>query len=287
MRLTGLRAVMGVALLAGIVCVGIAPCLAGPTVVVGANVPPSSRIPVERIDHRAWTDLLKKYADSAGLVDYASWKDSVEDQRALDAYLAVLSAAKFDRSTPREVQLAFWINAYNAVTIKGILREYPTDSIRNHTAKVFGYNIWQDLLLVVEGNNYSLEQIEHDVLRKMGEPRIHFAIVCASIGCPRLLNEAYMPDKLDDQLTVNAKAFFADRGKFTFDAQRGTIQVSPILKWFAEDFGADLQAQLRMIAPYLPRDAQRIATSPGVRVSYLDYNWGLNDRSKGRSSPRR
>jgi hypothetical protein len=201
----------------------------------------------------------------------------------LDGYLAHLSAAAFTRQSGRDAQLAFWINAYNAVTVKGILREYPTSSIRNHTAKLVGYNIWKDLQLPVEGKRYSLDQIEHEILRKMGEPRIHFAIVCASIGCPRLLNEAYTAHKLEEQLTANAQAFFADPTKFQHDAARRTIAVSPILKWFAGDFGASQADQLRQIAPYLPNvSARQLAQSGQARVRYLDYDWGLNDRGGAR-----
>ncbi len=267
--------------------VAVSCCLASPTVTVGRNVPASQRVSLDRIDHSSWDALLQKYVDSAAMVDYASWKASAADQQALDAYLAHLSAAHLDAASSREAQLAFWINAYNAVTVKGILREYPTSSIRNHTAKVFGYNIWKDLLLPVDGRTFSLDQMEHEVLRKMGEPRIHFAIVCASIGCPRLLNRAYTAERLDEQLTLNAKAFFADRGKLTYDASRGTIYVSPILQWFATDFGPEQAAQLRTIAPYLPDVAsQRLAASGSARVSYLDYDWGLNDRSGGNGGSR-
>lgn len=280
-----------VALIAGIVAsaVAIRSCFAAPTVTVGASVPAGQRVGVERIDHSAWNALLGKYVDGAGMVDYAAWKASSADQAALDAYLAHLSSAAFTRESDRASQLAYWINAYNAVTIKGILREYPTTSIRNHTAKVLGYNIWKDIKLSVAEGSYSLEQIEHETLRKMGEPRIHFAIVCASIGCPRLLNEAYDAKKLDAQLTANTKAFFADRSKFQYDPSTGEFSVSPIVKWFAEDFGGNQAAQLRTIAPYLPDASARDAAARGgnVRIAYLDYDWGLNDRAATRRSARR
>jgi len=256
-------------------------CWARPTVTVGAVVPQAQRIPVERINHSAWTALLAKYVDDQGMVHYAAWKASAADQKALDEYLVHLSAASFGGAVSHEAQLAFWINAYNAVTVRGILREYPTSSIRNHTSKFGGYNIWKDLLLPVEGRPYSLDQIEHDVLRKMKEPRIHFAIVCASSGCPRLRREAYTADRLDAQLTDNATAFFADRSKFTYDAMRRTIAVSPILQWFGEDFGTSQADQLRAIVPYLPdADAQRLAEGGQARVTYLDYDWGLNHQAK-------
>jgi hypothetical protein len=207
--------------------------------------------------------------------------------RALDGYLNRLSAASFGPTTSREVQLAFWINAYNAVTVKGILREYPTSSIRNHTAKLFGYNIWKDLQLLVSGKPYSLDAMEHEILRKMGEPRIHFAIVCASVGCPPLRNEAYVAARIDQQLTDNAQVFFADPSKLQFDVNAGTLEVSPILSWFAADFGANAAEQLRIVAPYMPAAAQALAGGGRARVSYLDYDWGLNDQAKlGRAATR-
>ena len=114
----------------------------------------------------------------------------------------------------------------------------------------------------------------------MGDPRVHFAIVCASIGCPPLLNGAYLPQQLDNQLTANARRFFSDPKKFRHDASRRSIELSPIIKWFAEDFGADRAAQLRTIAPFLPdQSAQALAASGWASVSYLDYDWGLNDQT--------
>jgi len=256
---------------------------AGSEATVGLDVPREKRVPVDQIDHSGWDRLLKKFVDVGGMVEYTGWKASRADRQALNRYLNRLSHASFPRSSSRQAALAFWINAYNALTVEGILREYPTSSIRNHTAKLFGYNLWEDFRLLVGGRPYSLEEIEHEILRKMGEPRIHFAIVCASIGCPRLLNEAYTAVKLDQQLTANTRAFFADPDKFRHDAARRTITVSPILDWFAEDFGADQAKQLRTIAPYLPDDdARQLATSGTVQVRHLDYDWGLNDQSRGR-----
>ena len=262
-------------------------CCAGPTITVGMSVPTAQRLQVDKIDHSDWDRLLHKYVDTNGYVAYTEWQASSADQKTLDDYLNHLSRASFGPKSSKEVQLAFWINAYNAVTVKGILREYPTTSIRNHTAKLYGYNIWKDLHLLVSDKRYSLESMEHKVLRKLGEPRIHFAIVCASIGCPRLLNEAYAADRLDEQLTENAKAFFADRTKFVADARAGTIAVSPILDWFSKDFGADPSAQMQSIAHYLPESAQPLAKSYQGRVKYLEYDWSLNDQAKLQSAGQR
>ncbi|MBB3205723.1 hypothetical protein FHS27_001527 [Rhodopirellula rubra] len=193
-----------------------------------------------------------------------------------------LSHANAHLNAHDEARLAFWINAYNAVTVRGILHESPAASIRNHTAKVFGYNIWKDLLLNVGSTDYSLNQIEHDVLRKTGEPRNHFAIVCASRSCPRLLNNAYTADQLETQLTLNTNAFFASGNHFRYDPTQRTFQLSSILEWFGEDFGPDQSARLRTIAPYLPsREAYDAATTApaSVAVTYLAYDWRLNDQS--------
>lgn len=261
--------------------------IAAQPVMLGSAAPANRRVSMDEIDHSAWTRLLQKYVDASGMVDYGGWKKSPEDQHALDSYLSHLSSAKVG-SASRASQLAFWINAYNAVTIKGILREYPTTSIRKHTSSFGGYNVWKHLLLPVGDRTYSLEQIEHEVLRKMDEPRIHFAIVCASVGCPKLRNEAYVPENLDEQLNENARRFFADRSKFGYDPDRRSIQVSPILKWFGDDFGESSAVQMRMIAPFLPDPAaQKLAASGTARVSYLDYDWSLNDQASFRSASRR
>jgi len=243
---------------------------------------------MDQIDHTSWNTLLVRYVDESGMVDYRGWKASATDVQALDEYLASLSRANPQAVASREAELAFWINAYNALTIKGILREYPTSSIRNHTPVAFGYHIWKDLLLVVGDDAYSLNRMEHEVLRKKGEPRIHFAIVCASIGCPVLLNEAYVSERINEQLTTSARRFFSDPTKFNDDTSQGTINLSPILKWFATDFGANIREQMATIAPYLPDEAARqLATSGQASVSYLSYNWDLNDQATHRRTASR
>src|SRR6056297_238279 len=260
---------------------------AGSEATVGLDVPREKRVPVDQIDHSGWDRLLKKFVDVGGMVEYTGWKASRADRQALNRYLNRLSHASFPRSSSRQAALAFWINAYNALTVEGILREYPTSSIRNHTAKLFGYNLWEDFRLLVGGRPYSLEEIEHEILRKMGEPRIHFAIVCASIGCPRLLNEAYTADQLEQQLTMNSRNFFANQRNLRFDSSRQHFQLSSILEWFGEDFGANQAAQLRTIAPYFPQGAaQQFASQGRGSVSYLDYDWGLNDQATARTARR-
>ncbi len=253
---------------------------AGTKVNVGHNVPAGQLVSLDQIDHQAWGGLLKRYVDANGRVDYTEWKPSESETQILSDYLASLSAANPTVQASPAARLAFWINAYNALTVYGILREYPTTSIRNHTAKLFGYNIWNDLLLNVGGRTYSLNQIEHEVLRKLGEPRIHFAIVCASIGCPNLLDEAYTAERLELQLTTNSQAFFAKPTNFQYNPGQRTFQLSSLLEWYGSDFGSDQAAQFRKLAPYFPsREAHDAAMSGNVKVSYLEYDWRLNDQA--------
>ncbi len=262
-----------------IVAIIVAPrAYAGPTVLVGRQVAASDRVSVQEISHDEWHALVSKYVDQEGMVDYQAWQTSTRDVERLDDYLDHLSTARFTKNDRRAARLAYWINAYNAVTIKGILREYPTSSIRNHTAKLFGYNIWKNLKLQVDDRQISLDAMEHEILRKMGEPRIHFAIVCASIGCPRLLNEAYVPQQVDAQLTTNAQAFFKDPAKFRI--QGGRLYLSPILNWFAADFGSNQAAQLKTISAWVPDSARALVAQGKAKVTYLDYDWGLNDQRR-------
>ena len=254
---------------------------AGSKIYVGAKT--QSGISIAKMDHSQWNMILQKYVDADGGVNYSGLKANRVDMASLENYLAKLSAVNPRLPTSRNAKLAFWINAYNAVTLYGILREYPTSSIRNHTAKVFGYNIWHDLQLYVGTTPFSLDSIEHKILRKLGEPRIHFAIVCASVGCPRLLNEAYVPARLDEQLEQNARDFFSRSQNFRFDQADQRFYVSAIIDWFGEDFGRDPVERWRSIARWLPDASARAATNKNaVKVSFLDYDWSLNEQRKRR-----
>ncbi len=275
------------AALAGIAVLAVAPSAAqgAGAATLGRSVAVAQQVSIDAISHQAWNDLLARYVDESGMVNYRAWKASADDVRRLDQYLATISSANPAIEASREAKLAFWINAYNAVTIRGILREYPTSSIRNHTAKVFGYNIWEDLLLHVGDRTYSLSQIEHDVLRRSGDPRIHFGIVCASRSCPRLLNTAYTASDVDRQLDANGRHFFAQPGNFRYDARSGSIRVSMIFSWFGKDFGATPGAQMKRIAPYLTdAKARQLAESGTARISFLEYDWGLNEQAAPRTA---
>ena len=252
---------------------------AGPKIVLGRAVTAQRQISMDNVEHQLWDTLLQKYVDAQGRVNYRDWQASKRDRQTLARYLEHLSFASRTIPAARESELAFWINAYNAVTIEGILRVYPTTSIRNHTPRFAGYNIWKDLLLNVGDSRVSLDDMEHKILRTMGEPRIHFAIVCGSRSCPRLMNRAYTADKLMTQLTQNATLFFADAANFRHDEPRNRFYLSAILDWFAADFGAEESALLTRIAPYLPTvSARQAAKNNSARLSYLKYDWSLNEQ---------
>ena len=252
---------------------------AGTKSYVGTKTPSGPSVSMDKIDHSAWDKLLRKYVDNNGMVNYRGWHASASDRQQLGSYLSTLSTASRKLPSTPEAKKAFWINAYNAVTVSGILQVYPTSSIRNHTAKLFGYNIWNDYQLYVDGEAFALESMEHKILRKMSDPRIHFAIVCASVGCPRLLNQAYVPERLDEQLDINAKDFFSRSQNFKYDVSKKQFELSSILSWFGEDFGSDQKTQLRRIAPWLPTpEAKQAAEQGNVSVSFQDYNWNLNEQ---------
>ncbi len=265
--------------LTGLIAGGLARAQAGEKVHVGRRWAAGEQVALNQVDHAAWTSLLTQYVDDAGTVDYAAWKSSTADRGKLQGYLADLSRGRPSPEVPRAAVLAFWINAYNAVTVEGILREYPTSSIRNHTPRLIGYHIWHDLILPVGQGEYSLHQIEHEQLRPLGDPRIHFALVCASKGCPRLARTAYTADDLDRQLDDNAKAFFADPSKFGYDTAAKRLDLSWILSYYTKDFAPDAAGLLRFVARYFPSESARLlASDPAVTVRTLPYDWSLNGR---------
>ena len=214
------------------------------------------------VDHSVFDRLLKRYVDEDGWVNYRAWKD--QDEKTLRNYLQSLGEVD-PEPLERPEKLAFWINAYNALTIQGILEFYPLKSIREKVSRFVGFNIWDDYPMTVHGKAYSLNDIEHRILRKMDEPRIHFAIVCASVGCPKLRNEAYRARDLDSQLQDNAKDFFARPRNFRIDRRRNTVYLSSILDWFGEDFGGSDRAKLDSVIPFLSASSRW--RSPGRSAS--------------------
>jgi hypothetical protein len=230
-------------------------------------------------DNKLFTDILTAHVDD-GLVDYKN----LSSNNKLNQYLEQLSAADPNDFTKHE-KLAFWINAYNAFTLKIIIDNYPVESITDlHTGgKVIGFllgkTVWDKEFITINDAGYSLNYIEHDILRKMGEPRIHFAIVCASISCPQLLNEAFEANKIESQLDKQTKLFINDSMRNSFNLKNREAHISKIFDWFDEDFGDSDENVLKFIADYLPAELKIDITNniDDWDVLYKDYNWGLNE----------
>lgn len=218
--------------------------------------------------------LLKTYVDERGLVDYRAWKEKDED--ALRAVVRRLSSLDLRNATPLEVK-AYWINVYNAVTLQAVLEFHPLKSIRDKATA--DYNVWNDYPFTVGGRTFTLNQIEHEVLRPLGDPRIHAAINCASLGCPPLRNEAYVPARLEEQLESQTRVWLDDPARGIRVKEGGVVAVSEIFNWFGNDFGPDLPARLRWISRYLRDPAMREAvTRRGARVEALPWDWTLNQQ---------
>lgn len=212
------------------------------------------------INHSAFTALLKKYVSKDGVVNYKGFK---KDQSKLQTYITSLSEHMPTDNSSKNEKLSYWINAYNAMTIDLILQNYPLKSIKDIRSP------WEQELWTLGGKKYDLETIEHEILRKMNEPRIHFAINCASFSCPPLLNEAFTAEKLERQLTQVTKAFLADSRRNTITAN--TLEISKIFKWFSKDF-----KQNGSLIDFLNRYSD-IKINGNAKKNYKEYDWNLNE----------
>ena len=232
------------------------------------------------IDHQAWDALVKKHVvlvdgGKASRVDYAGM---AKDREALKRYLASLSAVDEKQFAQEGAagQMAFLINAYNAFMVEKVLTRYPDIRSVWDFGKVFG-NPFKDKFFQLFGKPVSLDDIEHATLRRnYREPRIHYAVNCASIGCPMLREEAYVAARLEQQLEEQAVRFLSDRSRNRY--RDGRLEVSKIFDWYGEDF----EPRER----YFQRYAGVLGAPPGAApaLSFLDYDWSLNDV---RSSSRR
>jgi hypothetical protein len=224
--------------------------------------------------HAAWSELLSRRVED-GRVDYAGLVEN--DLPALDAYLATLSGtcAEDYARWSRVEKIAFWINAYNAFTVRLIANHYPLDSIRN-IGWLPGAAFRKAFIPMqgLRGEDVSLDDIEHRVLRAgFGEPRIHFALVCAARSCPPLRTEAYRGADLAAQLDDQGRRFLGDRDRNRVDGGARTLYLSKIFDWFRPDF--ETQGSLAaFVAPYLGVPAADIAA---FAIEFLPYDWSLNE----------
>lgn len=234
------------------------------------------------VDHDLLTEILAAHVRD-GLVDYVA----LQSDERLDRYLAQLDSTRPESLASEAERLAYWINAYNAYTLKLVAEHYPVKSIHDigTGGRIIGWLIkrtpWDIRFAKVGGVEMTLNEIEHEVIRKrFAEPRIHFAIVCAAVSCPPLRSEAYFADRLDEQLDEQTRLFLNDVRSNRYDLKRGLATLSPIFSWFSEDFGSDDSAVMAFVAPYLkPGYAAMIINQPeDWRVRYSDYDWSLNEQ---------
>ncbi len=249
--------------------------------------------------HRAWDALVKKHVVliSGGKASQTNYAGMAQDRAALKAYLESLSKvteAEFSAWTKAQ-RMAFLINAYNAFTVEKILTRYPGIRSIWEFGKLFG-NPFKDPFFSLFGRKFSLDAIEHDTLRKPGaydEPRVHYAVNCASIGCPMLREEAYVAERLEAQLEQQAQRFLSDQTRNRY--ANGRLEVSMIFSWFKEDWSSGYRGFEGKTAPILTREQyfgryamllagdpehQKLLAEGKAPISHVEYDWTLNDVSK-------
>ena len=220
-----------------------------------------------------WTSLVKKHVGADGLVDY---KGFIADKNKLQEYLDTLSANPPEKNWSDNDKIAYWLNAYNAFTIKLIVDHYPVKSIKDLGAKhqvIFINTPWDRKFFEIGGKTMTLNRIEHRILRReFKEPRIHFALNCASLSCPKLRREAYDGSRLDEQLTDQAKTFLSDKSRNEIDAK--TPKLSAIFDFYGKDITKwSGKSLIEFINQYAP-----VKIAADAELDYLDYNWNLNDK---------
>ncbi len=245
----------------------------------------------------SYASVLSDYVDDNGLVDYAALRDNGS---RLETYARSLDA--LDRETyvswSDEVKIAFWINAYNGLTVKLIVDNYPIKSSRlksivypkNSIRQISG--AWKEVQFRVMGESITLDTIEHKMLRAgFDEPRIHMALVCAALSCPMLRNEPYTGDNLDAQLEDQSARFMAGDTRFRIDRKAGIVRLSAIFDWFGGDFvsrygtgdpagkrSEKTQAVINFVSRYVENEDQEYLAADNYKIKHLDYDWSLNEQ---------
>ena len=233
--------------------------------------------PITAQDHTAFSTLLAGYVtpspDGLNRVDYDRWRSNPDDRKALDAYISGLEATAVS-TLPRDERFAFWANLYNAVTVRLILDENPSRSIRQIRPHPFAFGPWGAKRVTVEGKRLSLDNIEHDILRAtFNDPRVHYALNCASIGCPDLGTRAWEAATLEEDLNSGARAYVNHPRGVTV-TKKG-LRISKIYNWFREDFGDSTDGVIEHLLPYA-NDELKAAIRANPRIDGHQYNWDLN-----------
>lgn len=240
-------------------------------------------------DHASFTEILQGVVED-DLVDYARLDE--EYGEALDAYLATLAEVdprELEAADP-DARLAFWINAYNACMLDLVVAHYPIEKsggilsgLTNALAGRPDNSVWQidDVFgrehCAVAGEERSQDEIEHEVIRPMGDPRIHFAVNCAAMSCPRLTREAYVGPELDAQLDARVREFIGDEEHFRLEDD--VLRLNKVLDWYSEDFGG-VEGLRDFFGPYLSGDRAGRVADPETEILFMEYDWTLNDVSR-------
>ncbi len=223
------------------------------------------------ITHEAFTALLQKHVNDDGMVNYRGF---IADSTALNKYLTTLEKNHpNDKHWSKDEQLAYWINAYNAFTIRLIIRNYPVKSIKDLGGSIYRVNTTWDIKFIrIEGEQYHLNNIENSIIRKQwDEPRIHFALVCAARSCPKLRNEAFEAATLEKQLEDQAKHFF--NSKLRNDISPDKPKLSKLMTWYSGDF----KGHATDIKAYVNRYS-KVKINDSAKLDYLEYDWSLNEQ---------
>lgn len=228
-----------------------------------------------------WAEILEQHVTEGTkngveltLVDYESLADG---DRHLEAYLEELATADLEALGP-DARKALWINAYNALAIELIAENWPVESIRDLGGLLFN-KVWDREVGTVGGRTVTLGEIEHEILREVGDPRIHMAIVCASISCPDLRSEPYMAEELDEQLDAQSRAFLSNPDKgMRLERDGATLTLSKIFDWFAEDFGGR-EGVIDFVVRHAPDEEAEWIDEHRDRLDleYFEYDWAVND----------
>jgi hypothetical protein len=262
-------------------------------------VSPASSEPRSSFVNDAYAEVLRRFVDSRGGVDYSQIK---AERHLLDSYIDGMGRLHVSelKSWSEPHRIAFWINAYNALTLRAVIDHYPiqTSFLRSlvypkkSIRQIDG--VWDRLQFTVAGRKLTLDQIEHEVLRsQFDEPRIHMALVCAARSCPPLRREPYEGHDLDRQLNDQTRRFLSDPARFRIERSptgSGTVHLSAIFDWFGGDFvskygtndqfsghGPSERAVLNFLSPALQPDQLRFIQEDSYQIRYLEYDWSLNE----------
>ncbi len=222
---------------------------------------PTKDVATPKPNHAIWDGLLKKHVSSSGSVNYGALKSSLGD---IEDYIDQLESLDNQADWSRNEKLAYWINLYNAVTVRLILKNYPVSSI----TKLHGGKPWNQKLVTIGGKSYSLDEIENKIIRpRFKEPRIHFAVNCAAKSCPKLMNGAFIANSLNSQLDKMTKSFInGDKNELS----EKKIEISKIFEWYKEDFTSN-----GTLIDYLNKYAN-VQIKANAKVTFAEYDWQLN-----------